>query len=372
MAETTRGVRVDWKALRSFCEEVLVAAGVPEKDALIVAASLVDADLAGMKSHGVTRLNDYLLRMEQGLMTPTTKLDVVRETPSTALLDANDGWGQVASDRAVELVVEKAREVGSAWVGVRNSNHNGTAAYWTMMIAREGMVGICSMNTSPVMAAHGSKRPTLGTNPLSIAVPSSSGRPVVLDMATSNQARGKIILAAKNNDPIPEGWAITSEGLPTTDAKEALKGSVLPLGGPKGSGLAIMLDILTGVLTGAEFGAKMPRMYDDPQPQRVGHMFSAISVEAFMPMTEFLSRMTRKSGRRGRDRPHPVSRGSRCPGTGRTRGWPCTARTASRSRLRSTMTSSPLPGVTASPPRPWSREATPAKGRNDEAVGTSR
>ena len=108
MAEANRGVRIDWEALRTFCGEVLGAAGVPEKDAQIVAASLVNADLAGMKSHGVTRLNDYLLRMEQGLMTPTTKLDVVRETPSTALLDANDGWGQVASDRAVELVVEKA------------------------------------------------------------------------------------------------------------------------------------------------------------------------------------------------------------------------------------------------------------------------
>jgi LDH2 family malate/lactate/ureidoglycolate dehydrogenase len=316
MAETTRGARVDRVALRSFCEEVLGAAGVPEKDARIVAASLVDADLAGMKSHGVTRLNDYLLRMEQGLMTPTTKIDIVRETPSTALLDANDGWGQVASEKAVELVVEKAREVGSAWVGVRNSNHNGTAAYWTMKIAREDMVGICSMNTSPVMAAHGSRRPTLGTNPLSIAVPSSSGRPVVLDMATSNQARGKIILAAKNNDPIPEGWAITAEGLSTTDAKEALKGSVLPLGGPKGSGLAIMLDILTGVLTGAEFGARMPRMYDDPQPQRVGHMFSAISVEAFMPTSEFLSRMDQKERETREGPPAPGFERVSMPGDG--------------------------------------------------------
>jgi LDH2 family malate/lactate/ureidoglycolate dehydrogenase len=201
-------------------------------------------------------------------------------------------------------------------VGVRNSNHNGTAAYWTMKIAREGMVGICSMNTSPVMAAHGSKQPTLGTNPLSIAVPSSSGSPVVLDMATSNQARGKIILAAKNDDPIPEGWAITSEGLPTTDAKEALKGSVLPLGGPKGSGLAIMLDILTGVLTGAEFGAKMPRMYDDPQPQRVGHMFSAISVEAFMPMTEFLSRMDEKEQETRQGPPAPGFESVSMPGDG--------------------------------------------------------
>ena len=316
MAEAERGVRVDWKALRDFCEEVLGAAGVPEEDARIVADSLVDADLAGMKSHGVTRLNDYLLRIEQSLMTPTTKIDVVRETPSTALLDANDGWGQVASEKAVELVVEKARQVGSAWVGVRNSNHNGTAGYWTMNIAREGMVGLCAMNTSPVMAAHGSKRPTLGTNPLSIAVPSSSGGPVVLDMATSNQARGKIILAAKNNDPIPEGWAITGEGLPTTDAKEALKGSVLPLGGPKGSGLAIMLDILTGVLTGAEFGAKMPRMYDDPQPQRVGHLFSAISIEAFMPMTEFLSRMDEKEQETREGPPAPGFERVSMPGDG--------------------------------------------------------
>ena len=316
MAETKPGVRVDWKALRDFCEEVLRAAGVPENDARIVASSLVDADLSGMKSHGVTRLNDYLLRVEQSLMTPATKIDIVRETPSTALLDANDGWGQVASERAVELVVEKARVVGSAWVGVRNSNHNGTAGYWAMKIAREGMVGICAMNTSPVMAAHGSKRPTLGTNPLSIAVPSSSGCPVVLDMATSNQARGKIILAAKNNDPIPEGWAITSEGLPTTDAKEALKGSVLPLGGPKGSGLAIMLDILTGVLTGAEFGAKMPRMYDDPQPQRVGHMFSAISIEAFMPMTEFLSRMDEKEQETREGPPAPGFERVSMPGDG--------------------------------------------------------
>ena len=316
MAETRSGVRIDWKALQSFCEEVLGAAGVPEEDARIVAAALVDADLSGMKSHGVTRLNDYLLRMEQGLMTPVTKIDVVRETPSTALLDANDGWGQVASERAVELVVEKAREVGSAWVGVRNSNHNGTAGYWSVKIAREDMVGICSMNTSPVMAAHGSRRPTLGTNPLSIAVPSSSGRPVVLDMATSNQARGKIILAANNNDSIPEGWAITSEGLPTTDAKEALKGSVLPLGGPKGSGLAIMLDVLTGVLTGAEFGAQMPRMYDDPQPQRVGHMFSAISIEAFMPIAEFLSRMDQKEEETRQGPPAPGFERVAMPGDG--------------------------------------------------------
>lgn len=310
-------IRVRDRELQGFCTQILEAASVPGEDAAIVAASLVDADLAGMSSHGVTRMSDYLGRMEQGLVSPVTKIDVVRETPSTALLDANDGWGQVASERAVELAVRKAREVGSAWVGVRNSNHNGTAAYWTEKIACEGMVGICSMNTSPVMAAHGSMRPTLGTNPLSIAVPSSSGRPVVLDMATSNQARGKIILAAKNNEPIPKGWAITRDGLPTTDAKEALKGSVLPLGGPKGSGLAIMLDILSGVLTGAQFGSSMPRMYDDPAPQRVGHIFSAINVEAFMSLEQFLARMDEKERETREGPPAPGFERVRMPGDGR-------------------------------------------------------
>ncbi|TCJ16006.1 Ldh family oxidoreductase [Rubrobacter taiwanensis] len=313
----SKKIRVKEEDLREFCTRILESAGVPRNDAEIVADSLVDADLAGTGSHGVTRMSDYLGRMEQGLVSPVTKIELVRETPSTALLDANNGWGQVASERAVELVVRKARETGSAWVGVRNSNHNGTAAYWTVKIAHEGMVGICSMNTSPVMAAHGSRRPTLGTNPLSIAVPSSSGRPAVLDMATSEQARGKIILAAKNNEPIPEGWAITKDGLPTTDAKEALKGSVLPLGGPKGSGLAIMLDILSGVLTGASFGATMPRMYDDPAPQRVGHIFSAIDIEAFMPLDEFLARMDEKERETREGPPAPGFERVRMPGDGR-------------------------------------------------------
>ena len=317
MSEKQQGVRIEPERLRSFCEDVLVGAGVPREDARIVSASLVDADLAGVGSHGVTRMSDYLSRMEQGLVVPATKIEVVRETPATALLDANDGWGQVASERAVEMVVDKAKEVGSAWVGVRNSNHNGTAAYWAEKIAREGMVGLCAMNTSPVMAAYGSKRPTLGTNPIAIAAPSGSGKPVVLDMATSNKARGAIILAAKNGDPIPEGWAITREGHPTTDANEALKGSVLPLGGPKGSGLAIMIDILSGVLTGASFGAGMPRMYDDPASQKVGHIFSAIDVEAFMPSDEFSDRMEEKEAETRGGPPAPGFDRVLMPGDGR-------------------------------------------------------
>jgi len=187
-------------------------------------------------------------------------------------------------------------------------------------------------------------------------------------MATSNQARGKIILAAKNKERIPEGWAITSEGLPTTDANEALKGSVLPLGGPKGSGLAIMLDILTGVLTGAEFGAKMPRMYDDPQPQRVGHMFSAISIEAFMPMTEFLSRMDQKEQETRQGPPAPGFEQVSMPGDGTH------ARMATHREEGISLTDEVYADLLAAAerygvsPRGWSREASPAKGSNDEGV----
>jgi len=287
-------VKVDWRRLRTLARAIFLGAGLPHPEAEIIADSLVAANLAGVHSHGVSRISDYLERMERGLITRATKIDVVRESATTALLDANNGWGQVASQRAVEIVVGKSRDFGSAWVGVRNSNHYGTAAYWTSRMASEGMVGISSTNASPVMAPFGSRRASLGTNPISIAVPSGSGAPVVLDMATSIQARGKIILADKNGESIPEGWAITKDGRPTTDPREALEGSMLPAAGPKGSGLAIMLDVLTGVLTGARFGLGVPRMYEDPEPQQLGHIFAAINVEAMMPLDEFLARISEK------------------------------------------------------------------------------
>jgi LDH2 family malate/lactate/ureidoglycolate dehydrogenase len=292
--EKQSSIRVDWQDLRRFCSDVLAGAGLPRAEADIVADSLVHANLAGLPSHGVSRLNDYLIRLDKGLIEKETRVEIVKETPTTALLDANNGWGQVASEEAVKVAVSKAREYGSAWIGVRNSNHYGTAGYWTTKIAAEGMVGISCTNGSPVMAAFGSRQPSLGTNPISIAVPSRSGRPMVLDMSTSAQARGKILLAVKNGDPIPEGWAITRDGRPTTDAKEAWEGSILPMAGPKGSGLAIMIDVLSGVLTGARFGGHVPRMYDDPAPQELGHMFAALDIEAMMPLGEFLSQMEEK------------------------------------------------------------------------------
>ncbi|TQM13385.1 Ldh family oxidoreductase [Pseudonocardia kunmingensis] len=286
-----KSVTVDPYRLEEFCSRVLVAAGLPQTEAVVVAESLVAADLCGVGSHGVSRISDYLGRLDDGLIERRTRLEIVSETSTTALLDAGNGWGQVASARAVELAIGKAREHGSAWVGVRNSNHNGTGRYWVSRIAEAGMVGIAATNGSPVMAPFGSREPSLGTNPIAMGAPTRSGAPVVLDMATSSQARGKILLAAKNGEPIPEGWALTADGAPTTDAKQAWDGVLLPMAGPKGSGLAMMIDVLAGVLTGARFGAHMPRMYADPEPQRLGHFFAAVDIAAMTPMEEFLDRM---------------------------------------------------------------------------------
>lgn len=295
-------MKVDARQLEQFIKQMFIHAGVPAQEAAYIADSLVDADLAGIPSHGVSRGADYMKRLKQGLVEKSTDIRTLRETAGTVLLSAGNGWGQTAGVRAMQLAVGKAKQTGAGFVGVTASNHFGTGAYYTAMAARAGCVGFVVTNTSPIMAPWGGKTPSLGSNPLSIAVP-ARGEPVILDMATSQVARGKIILAAKNHEEIPPGWAITADGKPTTDAREALRGTVLPFAGPKGSGLAIMIDILSGVLTGAAFGAAVPRFYDDAEAQHIGHLFGALDVEAFMPMESFLERMEERVEQTRRTQP---------------------------------------------------------------------
>lgn len=275
--------------LKKFCKEILERNSVPIEEAEVIADSLVDANTIGVDSHGVTRLSLYLQRLKEATINSNTKMEILRETETTALYDANNGWGQYAGKIAMQEAVKKAKKYGTATIGVTNSNHFGTASYFTKMAAKENCIGIAMCNTTPIMVSWGSNEPTLGTNPLSIAIPTNR-HPVVLDMATSNVARGKINLAAKNGEKIPTGWAITKEGKGTTDPHEALKGYLLPLG-PKGSGLAMMIDIMSGVMTGALFGKDIPRMYDDKEPQRLGHLFIAIDPECFIDIETFKSRM---------------------------------------------------------------------------------
>ncbi|RKQ13579.1 Ldh family oxidoreductase [Oceanobacillus bengalensis] len=266
--------------LQQFCEAILKKS-LPAMEAKIIAESLVDADLRGVTSHGVQRLAGYLKRMEEGLIERRTLVQVVSDMNATALLDGHNGWGQVAATKAMELAIEKADEFGTAFVGVRNSNHFGTASFYTRMAAEKGYIGISMTNASPMMVPFGGKKPSLGANPISISIPAGEGEDaIVLDMSTSNVARGKIMVAKKNGESIPRNWAITKDGKQTTNPDEAWEGYLLPMG-PKGSGLAIIIDILSGVLTGSLFGKSMPRQYDDPYPQRLGHLFGAINIANF-------------------------------------------------------------------------------------------
>ena len=283
-------VKVDYHNLKNFCTAVL-AKSIPFEEAEVVTDNLIEADLLGFYSHGVCKVADYLKRLEDGLVEKKTNVSLVTETPTTAVYDANNGWGAYASVKAMEKAIEKASQYGTGFVGVRNSNHFGITSYYTKLAAEKGYIGFATTNASALMVPFGSREPSLGTNPISFAVPRAGGKaPIVLDMSTGNTARGKITLAKKTGGTIPEGWAITKDGKPTSDPLEALAGYLLPMG-PKGSGLAIIVDILSGVLTGALFGNHVPRMYEDPEPQRLGHFFGAISVEAFMSKDEFNERI---------------------------------------------------------------------------------
>ncbi len=279
---------VDHNILREYCKKLFMAANVPEEDAIITADNLVEANLTGVDSHGVSRMAIYLKRIKKGLDNPICKVDIINELPSTASLNANSSMGAPVGYRAMKMAIEKAKETGLAFVTVKGSNHYGTAAYYTKMAVKNNMIGFSATNGAARMAPWGGKKPYLGTNPFSVAVPAGKEKPIVADMATSLVARGKIILAAKNNQEIPLGWAIDKNGQPTTNADEALKGTVLPFGGPKGYGIAVLIDILCGVLSGASFGMHINDMYADfINPTNIGHCFGVINVEKFISLDTF-------------------------------------------------------------------------------------
>jgi len=227
-----------------------------------------------------------------GLINATPNVKIIKESNTSALIDADNGMGHIASYKAMEMCIDKAKKYGMGSVGVRNSNHFGINAFYSMMALEEGLIGLTFTNTSPLMAPFGGRERLLGSNPLCIAVPAGEEPDVVLDMATSVVARGKIEVAARKGMKIPEGWAIDAEGRVTVDPKQALEGALLPFGGPKGYGLAMVVDILSGVLTGSKFGPETGSLFGDlDRPQEVGHFFMAINIESFMPLETFKKRM---------------------------------------------------------------------------------
>lgn len=269
---------IDADNLRDRAAAVLAAGGVPAADARVVAASLVDADLRGIHSHGVSRLRIYVDRLNAGGNRGRGEVAVLVDLPALALLDGDDLLAQIVAARAVEIAVEKAGTAGSAVVSVRRSSHFGAAGYWARLIAERGMVGLASTNTTPLMAAWGGSTGAIGTNPLALAFPSASGTPVVVDVATSESTWGALMNARASGEPIPETWALGRDGLPTTSAEEAVEAqSLLPFGRHKGYALAVAVELLAGALAGAACLSEIGDMYGaTAAPMSVGLYFAAI------------------------------------------------------------------------------------------------
>jgi LDH2 family malate/lactate/ureidoglycolate dehydrogenase len=292
-AETT--LLVSERALKTFCTSVLVRVGVPDEEAREIIDNLVEADLRGVDSHGVVRLPIYAERLAAGATNPKPRIRVVRETATSLVIDGDNGMGQWVGMRAMERVIDKAKQNGGActFASVRNSNHYGAAAYYAQMACQHEMIGFSyTIGGINHMVPWGGAEALLGNNPFAVALPAGEELPVVLDMACSVAARGKIIVAAKEGRPVPSDWAVGPDGRPTTDAVEALKGFVQPVGGPKGYALTLVIGMLSTMLSGAFFGSEVTHMYEDlERPQNVGHLFGVLPVGLFEDIGVYQRRM---------------------------------------------------------------------------------
>jgi LDH2 family malate/lactate/ureidoglycolate dehydrogenase len=277
--------------LTSFGQSVLERHGVPAADAHLLADSLVAAELWGHSSHGMLRLPWYVERLRSGAMKAVTQGVLTQDSGAVAVIDGHDGIGQVLTMQAVHVGVERAKRFGVSAVAVRNSNHFGTAAYFTRESARQGCVAFLSTNASPAMAPWGGRTKAVGTNPWSIAAPAGRHGVAVMDIANTAVARGKIYLAAERGEDIPPTWAADEQGVPTTNAKYAIHGLILPMAGHKGYVISFMMDVLAGVLTGSQFGASIAGPYQADRKSGCGHLLLTIDVEALMSQADFAQRM---------------------------------------------------------------------------------
>ncbi|MBE0532690.1 MAG: Ldh family oxidoreductase [Rhodospirillales bacterium] len=291
-------VLVAAKTVEGAIGEVLRRRGVPEADARAAACGLVGANLRGVDTHGLSCLPDYAKALDEKRLKATPAMTVERRLPWAATLDADNGLGPVAATRAMELALESADRLGVGAVAVRRSNHFGAAGVYAAMAAERGCVGIVTANASSVCAPFGAAVPLLGTNPLAVAVPAGRYPAFVLDMATSEGSRKKVRKALAEGKTIPSGWALGPDGRPTTDPQAALDGVMLPFGGVKGAGVTLLMDILSGVLTGAEFGGRvLSVMTNQERESGNGHFVLAFKVSAFMPDEEFRARMDEEIAR---------------------------------------------------------------------------
>jgi LDH2 family malate/lactate/ureidoglycolate dehydrogenase len=299
MIEVTREQDADRRlpsaVMVGFINDALAAAGLPAADAARVAELMTEADLTGADAHGIFRLPQYMRRIRAGGFNTRPQIEVKKTAAATALVDGDNGMGHLAVSRAAETAIELARDAGIAWVGVRRSNHAGTAGLYAAMPVEHGMIGLyAAVANANHMAVWGGAEFLLGTNPLGIAVPSGDG-PVVLDMATTVVSYGTVKKYALAGREMPEGWLVdTQTGGPLTDPKRSTEGLLLPIGGYKGSGLAIMLGLLAGVLNGAAFGRDVIDFnYNQEDATNTGQFVVAIDITRFVPLSTFVAETDR-------------------------------------------------------------------------------
>jgi len=293
-----------YNQLEHFALSIFEKIGCPPKDAKLATEVLLSADLRGIDSHGIARLSGYVRLWNKKRVNSTPNIRIVHESPSTAVVDGDSGLGLVIAPFAMEIAIEKARQAGTGWVSVKNSNHFGIAGYHAMMALQHDMIGMAMTNASPLVAPTFSVERLLGTNPIAVAIPADRQPPFVADFATTTAANGKLEILQRKNLAAPVGWVQTKTGTPSTDPNEAKSGGALiPLGSDrehgshKGFCLGAWVDIFSAVLSGANYGPWVPPFVafldppSDPVGAGIGHFFGAMRVDAFRPASEFKSHM---------------------------------------------------------------------------------
>ncbi|KAK4187046.1 Malate/L-lactate dehydrogenase [Podospora australis] len=292
MTAASNTIQIRHQDAHAFVVSLLQASGVPQKNSEIVARGLVQADLRGVESHGINRIPSYLARIRSGVLDPKAEPTVTKVTPVVAQVDGHNGFGFPAAHLGMATAIEMAQTFGIGMVSVKHSNHFGMSAWIVQQAIDAGMMSLVFTNSSPALPVWGGKSQLMGVSPIACGAPGGENSiPFILDMAPSVAARGKIHKALRRGEKIPKDWALDSEGRPADDPAEALKGVMLPMGGPKGSALAIMMDVFSGVLSGSAFAGGVTGPYDTTKPGDVGHFFMAIKPDLFMSLEDFRSRM---------------------------------------------------------------------------------
>lgn len=285
-------MKIEVSRLFEICSTVLQKNGVPEEQANIVADSIVYAHRTGKATHGATRLGIYVDKIRRGDMAADTRMEIVKDKGIVTVFDANHGFGQVAAKIAIEKAIATSEVYGAGITAVRHSNNFGTAAYFAQMAVDAGKIAVIYSNSAPAIAPWGGSKPLFGTNPMAYGFPTPEGiAPIILDMAVSNAARGKIRSAAKNGEKIPFGWALDPYGKPTDDPNLAILGSMIPIGEHKGSGLALIVDLFAGLLSGAGFAGSVKPLNTKDAYSDNGHFFMAIDPSFIMDQTQYDERV---------------------------------------------------------------------------------